>query len=221
MIEGIALDAYGTLYDVYSVERKCEEAYPGSGVNISRLWRQKQLEYSWLRTLMDRYETFWHVTEDALRYTLAELGLAANEGKIEALMASYLELEMYPEVVEALKRFGRRKKAILTNGNLEMIEPLVRRTELDRHLDACLSADETGSFKTRPDVYQLAVDRLGIAKERMLFVSSNGWDVAGAKAFGFTVGWINRRGLPPEELGVRADYTVSNLLELAERVVDA
>ena len=128
---------------------------------------------------------------------------------------------MYPEVVEALKRFGHRKKAILTNGNPEMIEPLVRRTELDRHLDACLSADETGSFKTRPDVYQLAVDRLGIAKERMLFVSSNGWDVAGAKAFGFTVGWINRHGLPPEELGVRADYTVSNLLELTERVVDA
>ncbi|MBC2888515.1 haloacid dehalogenase type II [Gordonibacter massiliensis (ex Traore et al. 2017)] len=221
MIEGIAFDAYGTLYDVYSVERKCDEEYPGSGAGISRLWRQKQLEYSWLRTLMGRYVDFWHVTEDALRYTLAELGLPADEGKIEALMASYLELEMYPEVIEAMARFGARKKAILTNGNLRMIEPLVTRTGLDEHLDSCLSADEVGLFKTRPEVYQLAVDHLGIAREHLLFVSSNGWDVAGAKAFGFTVGWLNRRNLPPEELGVRADYVAGNLLELAEQVEGA
>ena len=96
MIEAIAFDAYGTLYDVYSVERKCEEEYPGSGAAMSRLWRQKQLEYSWLRTLMGRYADFWRVTEDALRYTLAELGLEGDEGKIAAIMATYLELEMYP-----------------------------------------------------------------------------------------------------------------------------
>lgn len=218
MIEGIAFDAYGTLYDVYSVERKCEEEYPGSGAAMSRLWRQKQLEYSWLRTLMGRYADFWHVTEDALRYTLAELGLEGDEGKIAAIMATYLELEMYPEVIEAMARFGTRKKAILTNGNLGMIEPLVARSGLGAHLDACLSADESGLFKVRAEVYQLAVDHLGIARERLLFVSSNGWDVAGAKAFGFTVGWLNRRGLPPEELGVRADYEATNLLELAEMV---
>ena len=221
MIEGIAFDAYGTLYDVYSVEQKCEQEYPGSGAAMSRLWRQKQLEYSWLRTLMGRYADFWHVTEDALRYTLAELGLAACEGKIAAIMATYRELEMYPEVIEAMERFSARKKAILTNGNLGMIEPLVARTGLDVHLDACLSADEVGLFKTRPEVYQLAVDRLGIAREHLLFVSSNGWDVAGAKSFGFTVGWLNRRNLPPEELGVRADYVASNLLELAELVASA
>lgn len=218
MIEGIAFDAYGTLYDVYSVERKCEDEYPGSGAAMSRLWRQKQLEYSWLRTLMGRYVDFWHVTEDALRYTLAELELAADEGKIETIMGAYLELEMYPEVIEAMARFGACKKAILTNGNLEMIEPLVTRTKLDTHLDACLSADELGLFKTRPEVYQLAVDRLGIARESLLFVSSNGWDVAGAKSFGFNVGWLNRRSLPPEELGVHADYVASNLLELVELV---
>ena len=99
MIEAIAFDAYGTLYDVYSVERKCEEEYPASGAAMSRLWRQKQLEYSWLRTLMGRYADFWHVTEDALRYTLAELGLEGDEEKIAAIMATYLELEMYPEVI--------------------------------------------------------------------------------------------------------------------------
>ncbi len=220
MIEAIAFDAYGTLYDVYSVERKCEEEYPGSGAAMSRLWRQKQLEYSWLRTLMGRYADFWRVTEDALRYTLAELGLEGDEGKIAAIMATYLELEMYPEVIEAMARFGTRKKAILTNGNLGMIQPLAARSGLGAHLDACLSADEAGLFKVRPEVYQLAVD-LGVARERLLFVSSNGWDVAGAKAFGFTVGWLNRRGLPPEELGVRADYEASNLLELAEMVVSA
>ena len=117
-----------------------------------------------------------------------------------------------------MARIGTRKKAILTNGNLGMIEPLVVRSGLGAHLDACLSADETGLFKVRPEVYQLAVDHLGVARERLLFVSSNGWDVAGAKAFGFTVGWLNRRGLPPEELGVRADYEATNLLELAEMV---
>lgn len=150
MIEAIAFDAYGTLYDVYSVERKCEEEYPASGAAMSRLWRQKQLEYSWLRTLMGRYADFWHVTEDALRYTLAELGLEGDEEKIAAIMATYLELEMYPEVIEAMARFGTRKKAILTNGNLGMIEPLVARSGLGAHLDACLSADETGLFKVRP-----------------------------------------------------------------------
>lgn len=221
MIEGIAFDAYGTLYDVYSVEQKCEQEYPGYGGRISRTWRQKQLEYSWLRTLMGRYEDFWHVTEDALRYTLEELGLPIDAARCEAIMATYLELEMYPEVPEALRVFGNRKKAILTNGNLSMIEPLAARTGLDELLDACLSADEVGLFKTRPEVYQLAVDRLGTSKERLLFVSSNGWDVAGAKAFGFTVGWINRRGLPPEELGVRADYEATNLLELAQAVAGA
>lgn len=218
MIEGVAFDAYGTLYDVYSVERKCEEKYPGDGAAISRMWRQKQLEYSWLRTLMGRYESFWHVTQDALRYTLADAGLAVDEGAIEDIMQTYLKLDMYPEVFEALDALGPRKKVILTNGNPEMIEPLVERTGLAAHLDGCLSADEVGLFKTRPEVYQLAVERMGLEKEKVLFVSSNGWDVAGAKSFGFTVGWVNRAGKTAEELGVRADYVVSNLLELARAV---
>lgn len=221
MIEGVALDAYGTLFDVYSVEQKCEKLYPGFGQRISQTWRQKQLEYSWLRTLMGRYQNFWHVTEDALRYTLAELGLAADKDNIETLMRSYLKLEMYSEVPLALDAFGSRKKVILTNGDLDMIEPLMLLAGLNKQLDGCLSADETGMFKVRPEVYQLAVDRMGIEKSYILFVSSNGWDVAGAKAFGFTVGWVNRRGLPPEELGVRADYEASNLLELALAVEGA
>ena len=218
MIEGVAFDAYGTLYDVYSVERKCEEKYPGDGAAISRMWRQKQLEYSWLRTLMGRYESFWHVTQDALRYTLADAGLAVDEGAIEDIMGAYLRLTMYPEVIEAFEVLGACKKVILTNGNLEMIEPLVDRTGLAAHLDGCLSADTVRQFKTRPEVYQLAVDRLGLAREKILFVSSNGWDVAGAKSFGFTVGWVNRAGKPGEELGVRADYVALDLLLLAQAI---
>lgn len=218
MIQGIAFDAYGTLYDVFSVEQRCEEEYPGSGERISCMWRQKQLEYSWLRTLMGRYVDFWHVTEDALRYTLSALDLAPTPEKIERIMASYLELDMYPEVIEALELFGGRKKVILTNGNPAMIEPLVARSELDEHLDACLSVDEVHLFKTRPEAYQLATSHMGIEREHVLFVSSNGWDVAGAKSFGFTVGWINRKGLPAEELGLQPDYVASNLLELAQMV---
>ncbi|WP_139652913.1 haloacid dehalogenase type II [Raoultibacter phocaeensis] len=218
MIEGVAFDAYGTLYDVYSVEQKCEENYPGNGAAISRMWRQKQLEYSWLRTLMGRYENFWRVTQDALRYTLADIGLKADAAVLDEIMETYLKLEMYPEVIEAFALLGSRKKVILTNGNLEMIEPLVERSGLAAHLDGCLSADEVGLFKTRPEVYGLAIEHMGLEKEQVLFISSNGWDVAGAKSFGFTVGWINRAGKPAEELGVRADYDVPNLLALAQAV---
>lgn len=218
MFNGIAFDAYGTLFDVFSVAQKCDSEYPGKGNEISKIWREKQLEYSWLQTLMGRYENFWKITEDALCYSLKSLGLSYDANKIDEIMGSYFNLNVYPEVVEALQKFRPRKLAILTNGNAEMLDKLVVGTGLNKYLDAFLSADTVQLFKPKPEVYQLAVDSFGISKSEILFVSSNAWDVAGAKSFGFTVGWINRLNKPSEQLGVQADYIVPNLLELAQKI---
>lgn len=218
MIKSVVFDVYGTLYDVFSVVKKCESLYPEKGEQISKLWRNKQLEYTWLRTLMNRYENFWHITKDALYYALDSLALEYDSDKINGIMNSYLNLDPYPEVVEALQKFRPRKLAVLTNGNMDMLDQLVVRTGLDKFLEGILSADTIQLFKPKPEIYQLAVDFLGISKNEILFVSSNAWDIAGAKSFGFTVGWINRFNQPSEQLGVQADYVATNLLELAEKV---
>lgn len=218
MIKSVVFDVYGTLYDVFSVTEKCEYLYPGKGEQISKLWRNKQLEYTWLRTLMNRYDNFWHITEDALCYALDSLALEYDSNKINDIMKSYLSLDPYPEVAEALQKFKPRKLAVLTNGNTEMIDKLNVVTGLDNFFHGILSADSIQLFKPKPEIYQLAVDFFGTSKEETLFVSSNAWDIAGAKSFGFTVGWINRFHQPPEKLGVQADYIVTNLLELAKEI---
>ncbi len=218
MFKGVVFDAYGTLYDVFSVAQKCEHEYPGKGDEISKIWREKQLEYSWLQTLMGHYQNFWKITEDALRYSLECSGLPYDENKINEIMSSYFNLNVYPEVIEALQKFRPRKLAILTNGNADMFDKLIAGTGLNQYLDEFLSADTVQLFKPKPEVYQLAVDSFEIGKSEILFVSSNAWDIAGAKSFGFTVGWINRLNKPFEQLGVQADYIVSNLLELAQKV---
>jgi 2-haloacid dehalogenase len=217
MIKGVAFDAYGTLFDVFSVAQKCEKEYPGKGAQISQIWRQKQLEYSWLRTLMDRYENFWEVTKDALSYALEELGLQYNQQKIEEIINSYLYLETYPEVVEALQKFRPHKLMILTNGNSEMLDQLLVNTGLNKLLDEFTSAHTVKLFKPKAEVYQLAVDGFKMNRDEILFVSSNAWDIAGAKSFGFTVGWINRLNKPTEKLGSQPDYIVSSLLELVQK----
>lgn len=218
MFKGVAFDAYGTLYDVFSVTQNCEIEYPGKGEEISKLWREKQLEYSWLHTLMGNYKNFWQITEDALCYALKSLGLLFDKNKIDKIMCAYFNLNTYPEVVEALQKFRPRKLAILTNGNAEMLDKLVVHSGLNKYLDVFLSADAVHVFKPKPEVYQLAVDSFGVNKSEILFVSSNAWDIAGAKSFGFTVGWINRLNKPSEQLGIHADYTVSNLLELVQKI---
>lgn len=216
MYKGIAFDAYGTLFDVYSVAQKCEIEYPGKGIEISKIWREKQLEYSWLQTLMGHYKNFWQITEDALRYSLNSFGLLYDAEKINEIMSSYFNLNIYPEVIESLQMFRPRKLVILTNGNVEMFDKLIAGTGLNKYLDGFLSADMVQLFKPRPEVYQLAVDSFKTGKDEILFVSSNAWDIAGAKSFGFNVGWINRLNKPYEQLGAQADYVVSNLLELAQ-----
>lgn len=219
MIKCVAFDMYGTLYDIFSVAEKCEALYPGKGEQISKIWRNKQLEYSWLRTLMNQYENFWDITKDALYYALDSMNIDYDSSQINDIMNSYFTLTPYPEVVEALQRFSPCKRAILTNGNPDMFNSLIIRTGLNKYLEGTLSADTVQLFKPRPEIYQLAIDFFGANKNEILFVSSNAWDIAGAKSFGFTVGWVNRSNQPTEQLGGQSDYIVSNLLELAQAVI--
>ena len=220
MIKVVVFDAYGTLYDVYSVVQKCEGVYPGNSQQISQIWRQKQLEYSWLRSLMDCYEDFWTITQDALRYALDEIGLGYNQETIAEILEAYLHLHPYPEVIEALEDFRPHKLAILSNGNPKMLQELSVNTGLNKYLDHILSADSVKIYQPRSEVYQLVIDHFDVSKKEILFVSSNGWDATGAKSFGFKVGWINRLNKPVEKLGYEPDYTVSNLKELALQTKD-
>ncbi len=215
-IEAFVFDAYGTLFDVRSVYSTCEAIFPGKGEAITVLWRTKQLEYSWLRTLMQRYEDFWHLTEDGLRYTCRFLGLAASEAQLDQMLQAYYHLQVYPDVIPALDKLAQegRKLAILSNGSPAMLAAVVQNSGLDKRLDQIISVDEVRRFKPDPVVYALAPEKLGLAKEQIAFVSSNGWDVAGAKNFGFRVFWINRTGAPIEELTVTPDHIISGAGDL-------
>jgi 2-haloacid dehalogenase len=212
-LTSFVFDAYGTLYDVHSVVQRCESFFPGSGARLSQLWRAKQLEYTWLRSLMRRHAPFSTVTREALAHACEALSLRLGVTQMEALMAEYTMLAPFPEVPEALQRLKGRK-AILSNGSRDMLEPLVRNSRLE--LDAVLSVDEVKVYKPAPEVYELAVRRLGVPKERIGFVSSNGWDALGAKSFGFRVFWINRAGAPLDRLGFQPDRVISRLSELDE-----
>jgi 2-haloacid dehalogenase len=211
-IEALVFDAYGTLFDVHSVMRRCESLYPGRHVQLAQLWRAKQLEYTWLRSLMQRYAPFSTVTREALAHSCEALGLELTAERMEALMAEYNMLATYADVPQAFSSWAGVKKAILSNGSPDMLEPLVAHSGLE--LDAVISVAEVGIFKPAPAVYELAVRRLGAAKEKIGFVSSNCWDALGAKSFGFTVFWINRAGAPLERLGFKPDRIVAGLNEI-------
>lgn len=215
MIKAVFFDAYGTLYDVHSVMRKCEEIYPGYGEKISQIWRQKQLDYMWIRSLMDKYADFRSITEDALYYSLEELGLQFDKEIISTILNEYLHLNLYPEVIEALTIFRPRKLAILSNGNLQMLDKLTKNSSLDKHLDEIISVDEFKVYKPKPEAYHKAAQKFGLKKEEILFISSNGWDIAGSKSYGFTVGWLNRFNKPADKLEVEPDFIASDLKQLA------
>ena len=215
-VEALVFDAYGTLYDVHSVVRRCETCFPGKGTALSQLWRAKQLEYTWQRSLMQRYVPFSQVTREALAYACAALGLELSVERMEALLSEYLRLEPFPEVPAALERL-KMKRAILSNGSPDLLDLLVRNSGL--RFDAVLSVDELKVYKPAPQVYELAVRRLKVAKERIGFVSSNCWDALGAKSYGFKVFWINRGGAPLDRLGFAPDAQVKSLAELADEVL--
>jgi 2-haloacid dehalogenase len=212
-IRGYVFDAYGTLFDVHSVVEAGREI-TSDPATLSATWRQKQLEYTWLRSLMGAYADFWAVTEAALRYTIRRLGLTATDAQIRRLMDAYLSLACFPDVKPALGRLGGRPRAVLSNGAPAMLAAAVAASGLTSFLEHVISVDRVKTYKPSPRVYALGPETLGVPAGELLFVSSNGWDVAGAKAFGYQVAWCNRSGAPEEELGVRADLIVDTLDQL-------
>ena len=215
-ISALVFDAYGTLFDVHSVVRRAESLFPGKGPALSAAWRGKQLEYTWLRSLMERYEDFDRVTASSLDWALESLGLEADEDARRALTDEYRRLEVYPEVPAAIDALARVKPlAILSNGHPDMLEAVVEHNKL-RNLfrGGVLSVHKARTYKPDPSVYRLAEDRLGVPRALVGFVSSNGWDAAGARSFGFQAFWVNRSGQPVERLGVRPDAIVRDLAEL-------
>jgi 2-haloacid dehalogenase len=199
-IKAVVFDAYGTLYDVQSVAEITEEAFPGYGEMITQIWRIKQLEYSWLRSLMQRYRDFSVITRESLAYTLRVLGLQYDTATFERIMDKYLHLDLYPDALATLSAMKDRKLAILSNGSTGMLNALVSNSGLDRVLDATISIDAKKIFKPSPDVYTLIETTLGVKPAEVLFVSSNPWDACGAKAFGLNVAWIER--VTPEAMAL-------------------
>ena len=199
-IKALVFDAYGTLYDVQSVAAVTDEAFPGYGEIISQIWRMKQLEYTWLRSLMGRYEDFSVITRDSLVYTLTVLGLKHSASMFDRIMDKYVHLDLYPDAKDALAALKGHKLAILSNGSSGMLNALVRNTGLDKILDATISSDSKKIFKPSPQAYMLIEEKLGVKPNEVLFVSSNPFDACGAKAFGLNVAWIER--VTPEAMAM-------------------
>lgn len=214
-VRACVFDAYGTLFDFAAAARSCADVLGDAADRLSALWRDKQLQYTWLRAAGGEHADFWRVTGDALDFTLEALGLEQPSLR-ERLMALYLTLEPFPEVpgVLAMLRRAGLKTAILSNGTPAMLDAAVRRAGLDPMFDALLSVEEVGVFKPHPRVYQLAVDRLGCPAAAIAFQSSNAWDAYAASAFGMQVVWCNRYGQPRERLPGAPDCEITTLADL-------
>jgi 2-haloacid dehalogenase len=234
-LRALVFDAYGTLYDVQSVRSLATELCGDSGELITQLWRLKQLEYTWLRTLMHSYEDFWSVTRAALDFALTSVGIAPTAALCDPLMDRYLHLDLYPEAQQALESLRDYRLAILSNGSPRMLEALVSSSGIAGRLAQVISVDQVKRYKPEPACYALVESALQVARQQVLFVSSNGFDVAGAKRYGFKVAWIDRSGndAPPldsqigpaafyrllraggEQLGYQPDFRLRRLTELA------
>ncbi len=204
-------DAYGTLFDVHSVVLRSGAGITGDLDGLSRLWRQKQLEFTWLRALMDRYQDFWQITEAALRTALAQLHMEASEDQVRRLLDGYLAPAVFPDARAVLHALGHFPRAILSNGSPVMLEAAVRNNGLESYFSAIISVDQVKTYKPSPRVYQLGVEALQLPSKEILFVSSNAWDAAGAKAFGYRVCWCNRSGSSMDILGFAPDLVVTSL----------
>ncbi|MCK0126837.1 haloacid dehalogenase type II [Gelidibacter sp. F2691] len=216
-IKAIAFDAYGTLLDVYSVGALAEEFFPGKGAAIATTWRDKQIEYTRLRTMCDQYADFWQVTGDGLDYACALHEVDLTPDMRAALMGAYEELTAFDENLAQLTRLKAAgvPMAILSNGTQAMIDSALKAAKLDGLLDHVLSVDTVGKFKTAPEAYQMGPDAFGLPAEDILFVSSNCWDVCGATWFGYHTIWLNRAGLPMERLGVEPKARARSLKDVA------
>lgn len=192
MIKAFVFDAYGTLYDVQSVADVTDAAFPGYGEYITQVWRMKQLEYSWLRSMMGDYKDFWTITLESLEYTLHTIGLKHNAQLIEDIAQAYNRLTPYPDAREALQGLADYRRAILSNGSPDMLSKLVSHSGFERLLERTLSVDGKRVFKPDPRAYEIVEQEFGLRRDEIAFVSSNGFDVCGAKHFGFRVIRIER-----------------------------
>ncbi|WP_133648455.1 haloacid dehalogenase type II [Paraburkholderia flava] len=231
--KAVIFDAYGTLFDVHSVVAAAEQMFPGHGDALSQLWRQKQIEYTQLRTLSDpagaRYQPFWNITLDALRYAARRLSLTLNSAAEKRLMDEYACLSAFPDAVPVLRRLHAQRAAnentthaahvglaILSNGNPQMLDIAVKSAGMTGLFDHVLSVDAVHAYKPAPAAYALGTQAFAANARDIVFVSSNGWDVSGATWFGYTTFWINRQRLPAEELGVTPHGTGSSMADLPE-----
>lgn len=214
-IAACVFDAYGTLFDVHSAVGRHRSRLGERADAVSAVWRTKQLEYTWLRSLMGRHADFWQVTGEALDYALDSFDIV-DPALREDLMQAYLQLDCYPEVPEVLAKLKAAglKTAILSNGNPMMLEAAVKGSGIGAHLDQILSVESLGIYKPDRRVYQLAVDSLGVTAQGVSFQSSNAWDAAGAASFGFRVAWINRFSQRRERLPAGPDAELRTLAEL-------
>jgi 2-haloacid dehalogenase len=220
-MKALVFDAYGTLFDVLSVTSLCEVLFPGSGTALAVMWRTKQLQYSLLRSMMERYADFWRVTEDALVYSTKALQLDLTPEKRERLMEAYRTLQAFSDVKPGLQQLTANgiRLAILSNGAPEMLQSAAASAGIADVLDEIISVDEIRVYKPHPRVYQLASSRLRVPIEDIGFVSSNGWDIAGAASAGLTTFWIQRAAAePPEELGHRAARVIHTITDLPTHI---
>ncbi|BEU25580.1 haloacid dehalogenase type II [Paraburkholderia caribensis] len=216
--KAVVFDLYGTLYDVHSVAGLCGEYFPGRGLEISIMWRQKQLEYTWLRSLMGKYVSFEQATRDALDFVADRLELQMPEQLRSELCNEYLNLKPYPEVRAALDALRSRgvPLAILSNGSVFSIRSVVENSHLVDRFDHLISVEEVEVFKPHENVYQLAEKRLGLYRSEIMFVSSNAWDAAGARHFGYQVCWVNRIGNTFDRLGESPNHVIESLDRLPD-----
>ena len=220
-IKAVVFDAYGTLFDVYSIQVLAESLYPGQGADIAIKWRDKQIEYTRLITQSDPhnssgsqyYRPFWELTRLSLEYTLDRLKLERGSGQVEKLMQQYAHLTPFPENLAALQKIKGMglTTAILSNGSEDMLTSAVNSAGMKEVLDHVISVDPIRLFKTSPESYGLVQQSILVNKDEVLFVSSNAWDVLGATWFGFTTHWVNRQGLPFEALEPKPHFSVPDL----------
>src|SRR5215469_12324593 len=212
----VVFDAYGTLFDVHSLTTRADPSVVGDLRALSMLWRQRQLEYTWLRSLMGRYEDFWNVTESALRSAARELHIHIDEAQRNGLMEAYLFPSAFEDVKPALESLRELPMAILSNGSMKMLESAVRHNNLTSFFTEILSVDRVRTYKPSPSVYLLATQALHLPASEILFVSSNWWDGSGAKAYGYKVCWCNRSTAETAFLEGIPDVTVTRLDGIAD-----
>ena len=214
-VKACVFDAYGTLFDFASAARACRDVLVDNIDQLTALWRDKQLQYTWLRAVQGRHADFWQVTRDALDFTLETMRID-NAALRDRLMQLYLTLDAFPEVPGMLQQLRSRglKLAILSNGSPKMLDSIVQGAKLEKLFDAILSVEDAGVFKPHPKVYQLAVDRLRLPAGSISFQSSNAWDAHAASAFGMQVVWCNRYGQRRERLPGNPDREIKTLAEL-------